>query len=338
MDTSSPESAAAPARAASILHLVSPDAAQLARIAAPFLSGSGELRTLVLTADDESAVQVVHILVNNVSGTLAIVALTGAARAKRVLGTGVPPAAAMSLPTAAALIAQSALPLGEVRQLIVAMPRDPSSLAALDTVMAELPKGASRVLVAARETPEVEALVERHFFKTRRIREDRARVPESFYGEISVVGTAPAALWTTLRSLLEENDPPSCVVVAENEQSLADARRTLSALGYREDSHIVAAAAPPPEAVSLVVFAGLPSAAHVASAIAAAPASIVFLCAPREIESVRALVAPLVVRSRMLDGVRARAASREAATRGKLREILASGEFVAELSVIAPLL
>ena len=39
-----------------------------------------------------------------------------------------------------------------------------------------------------------------------------------------------------------------------------------------------------------------------------------------------------------LDGPQARAASREATTRARLREILASGEFGRELATLAPLL
>lgn len=346
----SPTSDTAPAgitRAANVLHLVPPDAARLARLVLPTLTAAAGaaasgLRTLVLTDDDDTAVEVARCASREVGGGMApIVALTAGARARRVLAAQLPGAVAIPVTVAAALLGKSALPCANVRHVLLAMPAVPSDPAvqeAINAVMAELPKNASRTLVAARETPDVEALVERHFFKARRVREEAMPALTAYKGQIQVVATAPGSRWDTLRRLLDEIDPPAAVILTPDASAHADAQRELAALGYSAAGPVLASRGDVAHGTSMVVLTGVPDAAMLRTAAAAAPVHLIVLCAPREIREVRAIAGPIPVRVVALDAALARAASREAATRGRLREILVSGEFGRELGTLAPLL
>ena len=250
VDPTTPDTApATSARAANVLHLAPPDAVRLARLVLPALAAaSGEnrkgLRTIILTDDDDTAVAIARFAAREVGGGLApIVALTSGARARRVMMAQVPGAAAIPVTVAAALLGQSALPLSDVRHVILAMPATPANAAtkeAIDAVMAELPKSASRTLVAARETPEVEALADRHFFKARRIREDLAQPLVTFKGQLEVVAATHGTRWDILRRLLDQVDPPATVVLTADAAAHADAERELAALGYAPDGPAIA--------------------------------------------------------------------------------------------------
>jgi hypothetical protein len=334
-------------RAAHVLHLAPPDAVRLARLVLPTLaaaSGANQpgLRTLILTDDDDTAVAVARFAAREVGGGIVpIVALTSGARARRVLGAQVPMAAAIPVPVAAALLRQSALPLGDVHHEILAMPATTASAStreAIDAVMSELPKSASRTLVAARETPEVEALVDRHFFKARRIREEIAQALVTFKGSLQVVAASPGTRWDILRRLLDQIDPPAAVVLTPDAAAHAEAERELAALGYTAGGPVIASRDAVEQGTSMVLLLGVPDAVTLAVAAAAAPPHLVVLCAPTEIAEIRAIAGAIPVRVVALDGPQARATSREATTRARLREILASGEFGRELATLAPLL
>jgi hypothetical protein len=213
-------SAAAPTRAAHIVHLAPPEPTRLARIALPSLQGgdpaAGAVRTLILTSDADTAVGVASCIAQEAGhGPSLLAALTTAARAERVLTHGRPLGIAIPATAAAALLTRAALPLGDVSMVVIQMPieGDTATLEALDTVLAEIPKGARRVLVAPSDTPHVEALAERHLFKARRVREDTLDGVATSV-TIRALTTGRAARWETLRRLMDELDPASTVVVA----------------------------------------------------------------------------------------------------------------------------
>jgi len=299
------------------------------------------LRVLVLTDDAETAVATADAGgVDSESGSANIVALSSATRAERVLRAALPDTAAISFRVAAALIGRSALPLTGVRHVIVAMPDvpgEPKGRDALDAVMGELPKDATRTLVVAQETSDVEALVARHFFKARRTVES-ASAPLPAPGRVvRVLATSPGARWDTLRRILDELDPASGVVVVDDTTREAGIR-TLSTLGYGPAGAVRIAHGGEVGEAAVVLFVGIPDAAALRAALVSAAVHIVVLCAPREIASLRALAGTVPVTPLLLDGPRARAESREAATRARLREILITGAFARELLTVAPLL
>jgi ATP-dependent RNA helicase DeaD len=324
-----------------------PDADRLAQLVLPSLASAadsrgGALRTLVLTDDEETAVAVARIASREIGGGLApIVALTGAARAKRLLQSTIPAAAVMPASVAGALLAQSALPVGNLRQVIVAM-ASPAERAGFETTLAavltEIPKTASRTLVSARETPEVESIVERHFFKARRVRDAGGVVPPYATGRIQILPATPGTRWDTVRRLIDQIDPPAAAILATNAATFAEAQHELSTLGYGAEGPVVVTRDAPEAGTHMIVLVGSPDAASLQRAAAATPAHLVVVCAPSEIANVRAIAGPMRVQAITLDGAAARATSREVATRARLREILSSGEFARELAAITPLL
>jgi hypothetical protein len=334
------------ARAAHVIHLAPPDAARLAQIVMPSLAARADepaagLRTLILTADEETAIAVAREAARDVGGGEApIVAVTAASRARRVFKARVPSAVAMPLAVAHALLTQSALPVGGVRNAVFAVssaPLPPALREAIDAIMAEIPRTASRMLVAGTETPDVLALTERHFFKARRVRDANAAALRGFNGRVEVLVASPATRWDALRRFLDQVDPPSCAIIAATAAQRAEADAQLAVAGYGPGSAVVTTRETPEYGTSAVVLFGVPDARLLEQAVAAGPARVLIVCAPNEVGELRALT-PAPVHPVTLDGARARSESREAAVRGRLREILASGALASELNLIAPLL
>jgi hypothetical protein len=295
----------------------------------------------VLTDDAETAMSTALAAAGNAgSGGAPLVALTSPNRAARVLAAAVPHTAAVPTNVAAALIGRSALPTKQLRHVIIAMPgaeADRSSLDALDAVMSEIPKDATRTLVASRETPAVEAVVARHLFKARRTREaaSGSLVRQNF--AIRVIGTSVGARLSALRRVLDEADPPSVVVLADAALR-DDIVHTVAAMGYTIGANMHVVSERVPNGASLVVVVGLPTTDTLRQAVEAGPGTLVVMCTPREIDGLRAIAGGMAVVPWLLDGPRAQAESAEAATRARLREILTSGSHARELLALAPLL
>lgn len=350
MDPIAPGAKTPSSRSAAVVHIAPPDAQRLVQLVLPALTAAappddGGLRTLILTTDPDVAAATAQLAARELGGGSApIVALTGASRARRVLAASKPAAVAMPVDVAAALLAQAALPLAGVKQVVVALcgvaewgvPE-----ATLDAVLAELPKSAVRTLVSAIETPAVDALIERHFFKARHVRDTsppaRKQTSDAGAGELWALAATPASRWSLLRRLLDEVDPPSAAIVANDAATLAEAYQELAALGYANDPNVIATLGELGDAAALVVWLGLPTPQAATHALAATP-RLVVMATPSELADLRATVAPLPVRPLRLDGALARAAAREARARSRLREILASGEYAREVASVVPLL
>jgi hypothetical protein len=302
-------------------------------------ASAGVLRTLVLTTDADAAVGTAACVAAEMgAGGALLAALTTASRAQRVLTHSTPVGAAIPVTAAAALLARAALPMADIAMVVIQMPTegDTASLEALDTVLAEVPKGARRVLVAAGESAALDALAERHLFKARRVREDTLEEVVST-ATIRALTTGRAARWETLRRLMDELDPASTVVVAADAAEEGEARHWLAALGYPTDGAVRVSRDAVPEGVTLVVFPSIPAAPALTTALAATPANLVVLCGPGEVAGLRSLAAHINVRPWNLDGPLAQAESKEAVTRAKLRSLLASGTLARELKTLAPL-
>ncbi len=341
MDTLS--GAAAPTRAAHIVHFAPAEPTRLARLALPSLTGAdaaaGTLRTLVLTVDADAAVGTANCVAAELgAGGALLAALTTPSRAQRVLTHSTPIGAAIPVVAAAALLARAALPMADVAMVVIQMPAegDTAALEALDTVLAEVPKGARRVLLAAAESTAVDALVERHLFKARKMREDTLEHVVST-ATIRALTTGRSARWETLRRLMDELDPASTVVVAADAAEEGEARHWLAALGYPSDGAVRVTRGAIPEGVTLVVFPSIPTAPALTTAWAATPAHLVVLCGPGEVAGLRGLASHINVRPWNLDGPLAQAESKDAVTRAKLRSLLASGTLSRELKTLAPL-
>jgi hypothetical protein len=208
---------------------------------------------------------------------------------------------------------------------------------ALEIVLSEIPKEASRIVVADRLTPAVEALVERHL---RRASRQGAADSDDATATVAIryVSTTAATRRAALRRLLDELDPPSAIVLASDLNAADEARGVIGALGYEGDTLVRVASEPVEEQAALVVFYGLPaSAEEVAKVAAAEPAQVVALISPRQAPALRRLttgaVEPLDVSQ-----VAAKARSRDERLRSALRAELQAGFPAREMIALEPLL
>ena len=113
-----------------------------------------------------------------------IVPITSATRGARVVGSRVVPALAATPSAAVSLLRSSAVKLEGVRTVVVAWADEIITARedeALEVVLGEIPKEASRVVVTDQLTPEVEAFIERHLRRA-----SRTGVAESAEQEIEV--------------------------------------------------------------------------------------------------------------------------------------------------------
>jgi ATP-dependent RNA helicase DeaD len=296
---------------------------------------------LVITSDTDTAVAVADTArsLSDRSGA-PIVAISAAGRGARLLTSRVVPAIAATPATLVALLRNSALKLDGLRAVIIAWADelyDAREGEALEVVLAEIPKEASRTVVTDRMTPDVDALVEHHLRRASRqgigdSEPDRASLP------IRYVSTTSSSRIATFRRLLDELDPPSVIVLAGDGAALDEARRAVGSLGYEGDASIRVESSPIEEQAALVVFYDLPVAASdVAKVAETNPAQVVALVTPRQIPAQRRLTSGAV---EPLDVSRAtaKARGRDERIRSALRAELQAGFPAREVMALEPLL
>lgn len=294
---------------------------------------------LILTPDADTALAVADAARTLGPQGTPVIPVTAAARGSRLLASRVAPAIAAAPSTVVSLMRSSSVKLEAVRTVIVAWATevfDAKEDEALEIVLAEIPKEASRILVTDVLSPAVEALAERHLRRALRQGVESAAQPASplaiRYVVAPVVGRA-----ATLRRLLDELDPPSVVVLA-SEGSIEEARAAVASLGYEGDALVRVETEPVNEQSALVVLYDLPaSASIVAKVAAAAPAQVVALVAARQIPALRRLtlgpVEPLDVSQ-----ATTKARVRDERLRSTLRAELEAGFPSREVMALEPLL
>ena len=308
-------------------------------------AASQETQLVVLTADAETALAVVQAAApDDEDGVPRVVPVTSARRAERLLRLRPAPAVAGTPAELAALVRSSALKLDRVRALVIAWADDLLAAGAddaLDAVMAEVPKTASRTIVVERESEEVSAFVERHLRRARRVTAAGAGPLSADQAPVAVqyVSVSPIARPAALRRLLDELDPPSAAVVARTPESEREVRDTLRALGYAgESAPVRATSGEVSEHAALVVLYDLPATrAELEQAVGAAPVQTVAFVQPRQLGHLRA-VAGGSVTALTLPEPAAKARGREEKLRAELRALLAAGAPARELLALEPLL
>jgi len=296
---------------------------------------------LVITPDTDTAVAMADVG-RALGGRTAVplVAITAAGRGTRLLRSRVVPAISATPSTLVTLLRSSAVKLDGVRTVIVAWADELFEARegeALEVVLAEVPKDASRIVVADRLSPEVEALVERHL---RRASRQGIGAEDSSSASLAIryVSTTPAGRHATFRRLLDDLDPPSIVVLASDPNAVADARAAVASLGFEGDANIRVTDAPIAEQAALVVFYDLPlTAADVARVEATEPAQVVALVTPRQVPALRRLTTGTV---EPLDVSRAtmKARARDERVRSAIRAELQAGFPSREVMALEPLL
>ena len=303
------------------------------------VTADGGTQLLVLTPDTDTAVALAGVGGTATGGTSArIVAITSAPRGTRILASRPVSAIAATPSAVVALLRASAVKLEGIRTIVIAWADEMVETReneALEVVLAEIPKEASRIVVADRLTTDVEALIERHLRRaSRQLATDDDAEPTAL--PIRYVATTPLARASAFRRLLDDLDPPS-VIVLTTEGMADEARATVASLGYEGDTMVRVATSPVEETAALVVFYDLPSASHVAKVAGNAPAQVVALVTPREVPALRRLTSDAV---EPLDISRAvtKARAKDERLRAALRAELQSGFPAREVIALEPLL
>ncbi len=317
----------------------------MARILEPALDrltpDAESTQLVVLTPDTETAVAIADTARSLARDGTSVVAITAPGRGARLMTSRVRPAIAATPSTLVAMLRNAAVKLDGVRTVIIAWADELFEARegeALEVLLAEIPKDASRIVVADHVSTDVEALVERHLRRASRqgigVEDDEERPPLP----LRYVTTTAAGRIAAFRRLLDELDPPSVVVVASDSAALDEARRAVASFGYEGDTSIRVESEPIEEQAALVVFYDLPlAAAEVAKVAATEPAQVVALVTPRQVPALRRLtsgpVEPLDV-----SRATAKARARDERIRAMLRAELQGGFPARELMALEPLL
>ncbi len=342
--TASTRETAGAVRSAHVAYFMPPDWARIAERALPALErATGEapaVRLLILVPDAEAAVALSRALTAaSTSSTRRIVAATSPARLQRLLGAGAADAVVGTPETLAAALGASALKLDAVKTVVFAAADEMDAESdAVAAVLSEVPKDAARILTALAPTEGVEALLTRYLSKARRVHED-------------VVPEAPGSASLTVRYLtvagnpleavpgvLDELDAPSAALLVGNAAQASAARALLESVGYTDSALAQVTTGAVAPNTSLVIAIGVPTATAWTQAVAAQPAQIVALCAPRDLEALRLLAGEATPRPLSDRASISRARAAESRRRAELRAELAEGIPAREVLALEPLL
>ncbi|MCC6318952.1 MAG: DbpA RNA binding domain-containing protein [Gemmatimonadaceae bacterium] len=330
------------ARSAHVVHVLPSDdhridaivRAQVERIAVSDTEGP-TLRTLVLVGSEVAATHLAGAVNDGLDASGALlIPVADRARAPRRLAAGA--LAAVTTPgIARELLRQSALKLDAVDTVVLV---DLDRLVALyltdlDDLLAELPKGADRIATAADLGADVEAFLERHARRARRMQYDG---PVSSAATLHYVVADRSGRDAVLARLLDSLDPEHATVVAAEEDAEA-ACSALAHLGYGPDDAMVAFSdGDVPEGEGLVVLYTAPTeASDLATILETEPGHVVALVAPDELTAFLRVFGQSVTASLPQAKV-VRAASAMHTLREAIRHVLDSHSLHHELLALAP--
>jgi ATP-dependent RNA helicase DeaD len=330
-------------RGQNVVYQMPHDWASISQFLEPLLArvdaSQGGLQLLVVTPDGEVAAAVGAAAVRLVqSADTQIIAATSAPRTARLLELRPAQVLAGSASTLLELVRGSALKLDTVRGVCIAWADELLSRgedASLELLMAELPKDAARVLVAASLTPPVEALIERYARRARRVVSPTVEAGEPT--SVQYLTVALEGRLAALRRVLDDQNPATAVVFARDESSESEVTSLLRSLGYSGPAASVRVGRAAAPDTSLVILFDLP-ATHAELHEAAGSAPTIALVQPRQLESLRALTGGGALRSYSLPEAGRRARARESLLRDELRRVIADQAIEREILALEPLL
>jgi ATP-dependent RNA helicase DeaD len=304
---------------------------------------TGALQLLVLTGDAETAIALAETVLGMTGPAgIELFPVTSARRAARLM-KGRPILALAGTPADIAdLIKGSHIRLGGVASLVVAWPdemlaEDSEAMAAVESVMAEVPKPATRIVVASHPSARLDAFVERYLRKARRIADaesesERPQIPMQY------LTVSPVARGAALRRLLDDLDPPSFSVITASAEDASAIERQLRGMGYPADRASTLSSGTVAPATHTIILYGLPyDSERLAQVAAAAPVNVIALIRPREIEQLRR-IAGGEVKPFTLSAAGNLARERERSIRRELESVLLEGVRSREIGTIEPLL
>lgn len=274
--------------------------------------------------------------------SVRVVPVTGAVRARRVLGLA-PVAVVTGTPTDLLALRRDAALDVEQLQTVVIVGLD-EILAAnggdtLQALLGDAPDNVSRVATLENENEASEAFLEAQLRRARRmtplvVGDTPLAVTPRF------VLTSPAGRADALRLVLDETDPPSLVVIAATDAGMADATAALARLGMAVDGLAVQVTRQPTaQHVALAVLWEAPATYDaLVDALAMRPVDAVALLMPDELPAFRRMTLGLA-EAWTPAPKKAAAEDRVQVLRTALRSTLANGNAAAsELALLAPLL
>lgn len=332
------------ARNQNVVYVLPNDWTTIAQFLAPALervdADIDALQLLVITPDVESAIAITSAAVRLAGDrALRVVPATAAGRAQRLLRERAAHVVAGAPPELLALLTGSSLKLDQLRLLVLAWADELVSSgadAALESLLAEVPKDAARIMVASQSTPAVEALGERYLRRARRVGGESAEGGEVAPIPLRFVSAAAAARPAALRRLLDDLDPADVTVYVRAPDEASDVERALRGLGYDAGSGRTSSGAAAP-GTGLVVLYDLPASRHELATLVGGVRDVVAIVQPRQLGTLRTL-AGAHPRALTLPGAGARARGRDAALRDELRAQLLLGAGSRELLALEPLL
>ncbi|HEY7407300.1 MAG TPA: DbpA RNA binding domain-containing protein [Gemmatimonadaceae bacterium] len=332
-------------RSQNVVHILPHDMTSAAAVLTTVLDrldrDVAELQLVLLTPDPDAAIALARAVASlPQSAGLRVIPASSPPRAARLLRArpvhGVIGAPADLLE----LVRTSVLKLEHVRGLVLAwvdeIVDDAASREALEAVLAEIPKDAARTIIASRQTPEVEQLVERYARRARRVGDTTGAATAT---PIRYLSTSPWGRLPTLQRVLDELDPEIAAVFTRAESTEREVRELLESLGHAGDEAgvRVTRGAPVIEADTLVLL-DLPTREELRAVMGGATPSVVAIVQPRQLDAVRALAGGAPVTPLRASGAPTRARQRVAALRSELRDVLANGIPTHELLALEPLL
>jgi ATP-dependent RNA helicase DeaD len=332
-------------RSQNVVHILPHDMASATGALTPVLERLDrdvtELQVLLLAPDPEAAIALARAVSSAPQAVgLRVIPASSARRATRLLRAR-PAHGVIGAPTELLeLVRTSVLKLEHVRALVLAwvdeIVDDAASRDALEAVLAEVPKDAARTIIASRQTPEVEQLIERYARRARRAGEDGR---ESVATPIRYVSSSAWGRLPTLQRVLDELDPEVAAVFTRSESTERELRELLESLGHvGDDAGVrVTRGAPVIEADTLVLL-DLPTRDELRTVMGGATPAVIAIVQPRQLDTVRALAGGAPVTPLRASAAAGRARKRVAALRSELRDVLASGIPTHELLALEPLL
>lgn len=318
------------------LHVIPEDHASAVDILHPLLDrleGAGTVGAIVVTSDADAAAAIAARLAATPDAP-TVMAATEARRAGRLLRQGAPQVIVGAADILTELMKGAALKVDAVRVIVLAWVDAGESL---EVLLADAPKEAARIVLAADLTPEVEQLVERYAWRARRAQQAGA---EELPGvSLSYVVTSEHGRAGALRRVLDALDPASAFVVTRDDASRASVDRALRGLGYGAGTGPVRAGSAPEGQTELVILHDLPQREQELRALVRGQGSarIVALVSARQLPALRRLagggVAPL-----SLPDAAVRARGREERMRDEVLKVLEAGQFSREVLTLEPLL
>jgi ATP-dependent RNA helicase DeaD len=298
------------------------------------------LQALVVTPDAEGAAAVGAAAVRLTSDrAIEVVAATGANRAGRLLRMRPAHVLVGAPATLVELVRSATVKLEQVRVVALAWVDEllaAGSGAALENVMAEVPKDSPRAVVTSSLTPAVEELIERYARRARRV---TATSDLDQPTALEYVSVSPYTRLAALRRLLDELDPQSALVFVRDGTDEGAVVELLRSLGYGGPSAPVRVGKVAEPGTEVVILFDLPASREELREVVGPEARrVIALAQPRQLTSLRVLSAQGQVKPLTLLGPAGRARDREAAVRAELRTVLSTGEFGRDLLTLEPLL